>query len=386
MLTQNPPIVTVHASHEYNMGMTSIARKNLQSDRPKLLASVGGVALAVLLVLSLLSVYFGSSSQARAFPEHSGVNRWVTQKGTSDLFHTVSILPAGLDRQLRQVPGVTAVSPLVNHATKVMAGDEMLTAAIFGFDPATRFGGPWKVVEGTDRVGPGEAVVDRTLARSYGIRIGDSITVDRKPFKVVGISTQSNSIVLQYIFVRLADAQAAFAQPDIVSYYLVQTTDPAALERAVPGIAPNAEVKTIGSVADANQKLIKKSFLPIILLLVFIGLAVGVTVIGLTLYTATAERAREFAVLKAVGVGNRRLYRIVTTQSLLVSLVGFVVGLGLFWVVQQIGYYAAPAVAFSLDTPYYGYVLAGVIVMSVGASFIPIRKVTRIDPVEVFNA
>lgn len=366
--------------------MTSIARKNLLSDRPKLLASVGGVALAVLLVLSLLSVYFGSSAQARAFPEHSGANRWVVQTGASDLFHTVSILPAGFTDQLRSVAGVTSVSPLVNHASRVNMHDETVTAAVFGFDPATGLGGPWKVVEGTGRVGPGETVIDRTLARQHGVRVGDTITIGPKPFNVVGISADTSAVVLQYLFVRLADAQGAFNQPNIVSYYLVKTTDPAALERAVPGIVPNAEVKTITAVADANQKVISASFLPIILLLVFIGLAVGATVIGLTIYTATAERAREFAVLKAVGVGNRRLYRIVTAQSLLVSLIGFVVGLGLFWVVQQIAYYAAPAVAFSLDLPYYGYVLGGVIVMSVVASFIPIHKITRIDPVEVFNA
>ena len=366
--------------------MTSIARKNLLSDRPKLLASVGGVALAVLLVLSLLSVYFGSSAQARAYPENSGADRWVVQTGASDLFHTVSILPAGFTDKLRSVAGVTSVSPLVNHASRVKMHDETVTAAVFGFDPATGLGGPWKIVDGTDQVKDGETVIDRTLARQNNVKVGHTITIGPKQFKVVGISADTSAIVLQYLFVRLADAQAAFNQPNIVNYYLVKTTDPAALEKAAPEIIPNSEVQTIDSVAEANQEVVSTSFLPIILLLVLIGLAVGATVIGLTIYTATAERAREFAVLKAVGVGNGRLYRIVTAQSLLVSLIGFVVGLGLFWVVQQIAYYAAPAVAFSLAGPYYGYVLGGVIVMSVGASFVPIHKINQIDPVEVFNA
>lgn len=366
--------------------MTSIARKNLFADKPKLLASVGGVALAVLLVLSLLSVYFGSSSQARALPEHSGVDRWVVQKGTADLFHTVSILPADRTERLEAVDGVRSVSAVVNHASKITVGDETPTAAVVGFDPDTGFGGPWEVAEGTTKVGSGEAVVDRTLARSNGIGVGDSVTVGPESFEVVGLAKDTNAIAFQYVFLTLEDAQRVFEQPGIVSYYLVETEDTAALEREAPRILPNTEVKTVTAVADANEQVIEDSFLPIIMLLVVIGLAVGVTVIGLTIYTATAERSREFAVLKAVGVGNARLYGIVTAQSLIASLAGYTLGLGLFRLVQEIAFYAAPAVNFSLDARYYGYVLAGVIVMSVVASAIPIRKLTQIDPVEVFNA
>lgn len=366
--------------------MTSIARKNLFADKPKLLASVGGVGLSVLLVLALLSVYFGSIRLVRAVPEHSGADRWVVQKGLTNLFNTFSILPDGRSGALKRASGASAVSAVVNHPSKVTAGDTSKTAAVIGYDPASDFSGPWQVLEGSGDVRPGTVVVDRTLSRLLGIGVGDSLTIGPERFEVIGLSGETNAIEYQYVFVTREDAQRVFDQRDIVNYYLVETDDSAALERAVPRVLPNAETQSVTTVADANERVISDSFLPIILLLVCIGLAVGVTVIGLTIYTATAERAREFAVLKAVGIGNARLYGIVTAQSLIASLAGSVVGLGLFQLVQWIAFHAAPAVYFSLAAEYYGYVLAGVIVMSIVAAFVPIRKLTQIDPVEVFNA
>ncbi len=43
---------------------------------------------------------------------------------------------------------------------------------------------------------------------------------------------------------------------------------------------------------------------------------VGLSVAGLTIYTATVEKSREYGILKAEGSTNRFLYRVVIEQSL----------------------------------------------------------------------
>ena len=62
----------------------------------------------------------------------------------------------------------------------------------------------------------------------------------------------------------------------------------------------------------------------------------GLAVAGLSMYTATTARLREYAVLKAIGMRNPTLYALVSRQSLLTVIVGLLVAIALaaliaFW-------------------------------------------------------
>src|SRR6266699_1490197 len=61
----------------------------------------------------------------------------------------------------------------------------------------------------------------------------------------------------------------------------------------------------------------------------------GVLVIGLTNYTTTVERQREYGILKALGIKNRDLLQIAFWQSILIALSGFGIADGLTIVVVR---------------------------------------------------
>jgi len=91
-------------------------------------------------------------------------------------------------------------------------------------------------------------------------------------------------------------------------------------------------------------------------------------------------------VLKALGASSWRLYRLVTLQSLAVAVLGFAFGVPL-----AIG----AAAATSLIVPEFvtlfrpeaiGGVLAVVILMGLAAAYLPIHRISRIDPATVFRA
>jgi len=366
--------------------MISIARKNLLRDKPKLLVSVGGVALSTLLILALFGIYFGIAAQARSLPLNAGAQYWVVQKGTSDLFHTVSLLPSGMEKRLRVIPGVTQASSIINHATKVEARGQKFTAAVIGYDTASGLGRPPSIYKGSATIGKHETVVDRAMAQKYGLQLGDDIRIGKISVKIVGMSLKTNSLAFQYAFISYQDAVEAFDQNNVVSYYLINISRPLSqIEDAIAKLMPTSEIKTKGAMAEGNADVITMSFKPIIALLVLIGVIVGATVIGLTIYTATVERANEYGVLKAIGVKNSQLYSIVFKQSLMCSLTGFTGGVLLFWLVQFLAFYFVPSVSFDMPTQYYWYVLALSVVMSVLAAFVPIRKINNIDPVKVFT-
>ena len=121
-------------------------------------------------------------------------------------------------------------------------------------------------------------------------------------------------------------------------------------------------------------------------MLVALGAVVGGAVIGLTTYTATIEKSRDFGVLKALGASGTYLYGIVITQSLIVGVLGSLLGLGVSAVAADLIQRRIPEFMTDLRWTDAGLVFAGAIVMAVLASWLPVRRINSIDPAMVFRA
>ena len=62
------------------------------------------------------------------------------------------------------------------------------------------------------------------------------------------------------------------------------------------------------------------------LMTVFLGCVVGVSVVAQTLYTSTIEHLKEFATVKAIGGGNSDIYAIIGKQAAIAAVAGFALG------------------------------------------------------------
>jgi putative ABC transport system permease protein len=149
---------------------------------------------------------------------------------------------------------------------------------------------------------------------------------------------------------------------------------------------PDLQVFTSEEFAKAIRKEIDESFLPIIAILVGIGFIVGAAVVGLTIYTATIERSREFGVMKAVGGSPGFLYRIVLSQSAVLTSAGFVAGFAAALAAARLASQLVPEFATRFELPDLGFVLAITLAMAVIASFVPVQRINSIDPGSVFKA
>ena len=117
---------------------------------------------------------------------------------------------------------------------------------------------------------------------------------------------------VQFAFVSLEQARDLFDMEEMVNFYLVGLHDPQRLEETASEIESKEKLITAMTRATFrknNQRDINDIFIPILTVLVFIGFIVGLTIVGLMSYTATIENAKEYGILKAVGVSNRFLYK-----------------------------------------------------------------------------
>jgi len=374
--------------------MLLVARKNLFSERTRLAISVGGVALSVFLIGILLSLYRGWSQQVGGFVESVPADLWVASDGTTDFLAASSAVPDALAGKLKLVPEVDVVSPLIVRPMELYkSGDDpnnTFDIQLVGYDPAIGLGGPIRVDAGRSPPGPGEIVIDRETSRRYGVHIGDRVVKGTKSLTVSGIASGGDFVYTQVAFVRIDTAVDFLSlEPATLRTFILLTLhnprerDQIAhrLDTATPGakyIAPE-------DFANETRSRILGNILPILIVVLIVAFIVGLSVAGLTIYTATVEKSREYGILKAEGFTNPFLYRVVFEQSMITGVLGFLLGAGLTLIVAPFAQDSVPQfVVFVRWQDIVG--IAGVtLLMALLAAYIPVRRIASIDPVTVFK-
>jgi putative ABC transport system permease protein len=363
-----------------------LARRNLLAEKGRFAMSVGGVAFAVLLILIVLSLYRGWGAVGGLYTELPG-DLWVSEQATPDPFHSSSLLPAEARTELEEMPGVAAVIPVYARHVAFRPPGSDLDVFTLALDVGSGVALPSEV-RARYVPPPGQVIVDRVLADAAGVEVGDSVAVMGKRLVVARVTRGGNRI-FQTAFVNAADARALFGRPGRVSHFLIAVRPGASLEnveRRVLAALPDAETHTGEYFAARFGEEVSEGFQAAVGVLVAVGALVGGAVIALTTYTATMERAREYGVLKAIGASGGFLYRVVIEQSLIVGVLGTVIGAGVAAVIATQVEKRVPEFVTELRPLDVALVACLSIVAAVAASFVPARHVDRIDPAEVFRA
>jgi putative ABC transport system permease protein len=364
-----------------------VARRNLFAEKARFVISVAGVAFAVMLILIVLALYRGWSQTGGTFQQLPG-QLWVVQLGTTDPFHSSSLVEVSELQQLSTVEGVTAVVPVLSRQMNFMFGDSEEEVRLMALDFPPGLPAPTAIRQ---RFLPesGTIIIEATLSRKTGLSKGEEADFGTVSLTVGRVQPRSTEVLSPFAFVNFKDAESIFGVADVVNYGMV-VVDPSAstVEVADRIKAENADLQVFTSeeFAKAIRKEIDESFLPIIAILVGIGFIVGAAVVGLTIYTATIERSREFGVMKAVGGSPGFLYRIVLSQSAVLTSAGFLAGFAAALGVARLASRLVPEFATQFQLRDLGFVLAITLAMAVIASFVPVQRINSIDPGSVFKA
>lgn len=369
--------------------MTMVTRQNLLAEKTRFLISVGGIALAVVLMSFLLSLYQGWRLSVGRFVERVDADVWVAREGTSDFLNAASILPADMQGQLAGLPGVEEVDAIIVRPMEVDVGGEEQNIHLVGYEVDGGAGGPQGMKEGRNPPGPGEVIVDQAFAKKTGVQIGDALEVGGQQLEVVGVSTGGNLVMSQTAFVPLDTARTLLSMSGLSTFYLLRLAEGADAEAAadeMEGAVPGVSAFTNEAFATATRDRIMSNVVPILFVILALAFVVGVAITGLTIYNATVEKAREFGILKAIGFTNGYLFRLVLEQSMATGVLGFVIGAGLTAIATQFVSDLVPQFVTLLRWQDILLVLVATVVMSALAALLPVRRIARVDPVAVFNA
>lgn len=369
--------------------MISIAWRNLTRERTRLAISVGGVTLAVVLILLLRGVYAGFIDESTRYFRGVQADVWVAAAGTpGDFFRAGSFMPVSAGERLRAVEGTAEVTAVLSRSVLFEQGRKQVDFLLVGVDPARPVAGPPEARQGARVPRRGEIVVDQVFARTQGIALGDTVSIAGVQLRVTGIAGGGNLVISQLAWVDLSDARRLLGLPDVVNYFLVDGApgrDASELAARIRSEMPGVNAFTKDEFADANVADLREGFLPVVLILVVVGFVIGTAVIGQTIYTATLDKRREYGVLKAIGFSSRRLFTIVYIQSLAAGALGLVLGVGVTFALAAALRRLVPSFVTTIGPADIALVAVAALLMSVLASFVPLRPVARLEPAAVFR-
>jgi putative ABC transport system permease protein len=370
--------------------MLLVARKNLFSERTRLIISVGGVALSVLLITFLLSLYRGWNEKVGGFVEEVDADVWIAREGTTDFLAAASILPLeGVDERFSHFDPVERWSPLIVRPMAATKDGSEIDVEFVGFDTETGMGGPVRIIEGKEVPGPGEVIVDQALSRRNGVKVGDTIAAGGRDWRVVGKSSGGDFVAAATIFVGLDEAQDVLEMEGFATFFLLKMGNPdqvAVWARVIEDEQPGIMAITTDDFAAATRDRALGDVIPILTVILILAFIVGLAVAGLTIYTATVEKAREYGILKAVGFTNGYLYRVVFEQSLVTGLLGFTVGAGLTLLLAPFAQDFVPQFVVFVRWQDLLAIAGFTLLMVILAAYSPVRRLAAIDPVAAFNA
>ena len=363
----------------------SLARRNLFQDKTRLALSIGGVGLAVTLILILKGFLAGMNRQITSYLDHSPGRIVVAEEDVVNLLGAVSIIPDGTKQKAENIRGVDQVIPILSQFIILDLHEKKQPAYMIGYDPREG-GGPWQLVAGREPSSKEEMVFDRVLADRHGLRIGDQVEVMGKDFTIVGLSGGTTSWMTSFFFIRKRDAEALLLHPGATSFLLLTTKD-ADTERILQRLHDFSGVNALTkqTMAANDLKLFAKIFSAPLKLMVSISFLVGTMIVGLIIYTATVERQREYGVIKAIGAKNRFLYQIVLTQALFASITGSSLGILLANGAAQWIMAARPQFLIIFDSGDSAQALLAGLGMALLAAIFPTRVVANLAPAEVFR-
>ena len=176
--------------------------------------------------------------------------------------------------------------------------------------------------------------------------------------------------------------------PTMVSGIIVTVPDHAMINSVVETInqaapdlkawpAEQLRTTTIVNVMTANN--MGMSFATLVLF----GIISGFFIIGLTMYSVTYDRLKDYGTLKAIGASGKYITRLVITQSIIYAILGYLVSLILL-IVSKIGM-AKGGLIISLTPALLSFLLLTTLIISVGSSYFSIRKLKSVEPSSVFR-
>ena len=377
--------------------MIWIAIRMLTGDPQKFFGLVFGIAFSTLLITQQLTIFVNLLERgASGVYNVSSADVWVMDpvSRTTDVAYA---MPSTALDKVRGVPGVEWAVPHIRANASVRTKDgDLEGVAVIGVDDATLIGLPKNMVEGSADVlsQPDSVIIDdvgTTRMFPDASPIGERLELNDQRAVIRGIADAIPSFTSTVVLYTKYSNALNFVPGtrNRLSFVLVGKADGLTSQELVDRIEAETglRARTREQFArDGVDFIIENTGIPLNFgITVALGFIVGVAIVGLTFSLFIRDNIKQFGALKAIGVTNGTIRKMVAAQAGLVGLIGY--GLGVLGTVGFI-------FAFSANPTFKGFYipwqiplisLVAVTLILALTGWLALRNVLKTEPASVFR-
>jgi putative ABC transport system permease protein len=382
--------------------MNWVALRMLTGDTTKYLGIIFGVAFASLLMGQQLSIFCGlmrnTTSQIR---DIDGGDIWVMDKNVQ-FVDDVKPMSENKLLRVRGVEGVEWAVRLYKGIARARLSDGNFQQMILiGLDDATLVGAPTpeRILHGElgDLRQPNAVMVDefgwRYLYGEEPFQPGKTLEMNDKRAVIVGMCKCKPTFQTFPILYCTYSQAVQFLPQERKTLTFI-------LVKAAPGVEQDDLCRRIGEKANLKaltndqffwttiQYYMQRTGIPINFgITVMLGFVVGCAIAGQTFYLFTLENIKQWGALKAMGVSNFRLVRMILLQAFIVAVIGYGLGIG---GAAAFGWFFENFVKSTPPAFYFGWqilciVASAVFVIAMASSLLSMKRVLFLEAGVVFR-
>ena len=172
-------------------------------------------------------------------------------------------------------------------------------------------------------------IISSKLAQLARVTVGDRLTLDGHTFKVEGIT---ENYVGHFVYMDQASYQKIYGKRTSANSYLLQLKNPST--RQVQAISQDmmnlAAVKAVSQNASMISLFnsVAKSLDTTMMILVVVSILLAIVILYNLTNINVAERIRELSTIKVLGFHNKEVTLYIYRETILLSIIGIIIGLG----------------------------------------------------------
>ncbi len=311
--------------------LVSFALPSLLRNKTRTGLTVLGLAVAIMGVVSLLSISEGLRTNVLSSLEKTQLVI-VTKEDISS--PTMSSLDASTGEEIEKVSGVRDVLALTIFPASLSETSYTRPTFVIGIDPSEEKKMRDPLISNYLTSGgmfasssSSQVVISKKLADKYEKKVGSTIELSGKKFRIAGISDPRVSILQNAVIMPMDTASALSGRgEDAVSSFYVEPENPAEvdalarrIELSVEGVSAKSASEMAGTVSGLITQL--DAFF---LLISSFSIIVGGLIVMNTMYMNVIDRTKEIGVLRAMGWTKDDVIKEMVQEAVLIGvLVGF---------------------------------------------------------------
>ena len=363
--------------------MDSLVFSNIAHRPARTAVSVLGTGVGVLLIVFTVGLAHGVLHERGRRESNIGAEIMIRASGSIGLGGGSQFkLPVSHAAEIATIAGVRAATPVGQTLDKSDTGFGQRLIDGIDYDEYASLA-HITIREGRKLQSGDEAIIDPEWQRSRHAKVGDTVKLFERDFRIVGIYEPPGG---GRIKIPLSTMQEQEGADNRASAILVACVDPAKQDEVAARILQRFPQDQLVFTRDLPE--IYASGVPA--LNVFIKVVVGVAaaismlVILLAMYTTVTERTRQIGILKSLGMSKTAIAWVIEQEAIIVSVLGVAVGV-LLTLGARLAVMRTTSLTIEIEPRWILIALAvGLLGGSIGALY-PALRAARQDAVEALS-